>query len=102
MDTKKIYDRNYLIGLEKLTTNSWYTSIIIPIDKIIEPTKKSLFKSLRIIIIIEIFILSNLMTRNEMSSYRLDVIEKMNDKLRMYKHDFNNYLQIVHSLLEMV
>jgi sensor histidine kinase regulating citrate/malate metabolism len=52
-------------------------------------------------VFIEMVILSRLVTEKEMTNYRLLVSEDTLQKLRIYKHDFMNHLQIIHSLIEM-
>lgn len=107
----KIEDEEYFLGIAPLIPKGWYMETIIPskelTDSIKESLKKSLFSImiitfvLSIWIIIEIIIFSKVATENEMAKYRLVLSEKMNEKLRMYKHDMMNHLQIVRGLIEM-
>jgi|GEM_PF-1013826 len=52
-------------------------------------------------IFVEIFIISNIVTQKEVASYRLSLSEELNEKLRMYKHDFSNHLQVIQGLLHL-
>lgn len=107
-----IKNNEYLLGISKLNTvDRWNIVTLELMDKIIGETKKSLLNSFIILaiigviislwIILEILFFSKLITQKEMANYRLEAIENMNNKLRVYKHDFTNHLQIIHSLLEM-
>jgi hypothetical protein len=52
-------------------------------------------------IFIEIIIISNIATEKETAHYRLTLSEDLNEKLRMYKHDFANHLQIIQGLIQL-
>ncbi len=52
-------------------------------------------------IFVEIIILSNIATEKETAHYRLTLSEELNEKLRMYKHDFSNHLQIIQGLIHL-
>lgn len=114
IDTKEIYYNNedFLLSVSKIKTiDGWYLSTIQSLDTVIGETKSSLLSSFLILgvvglvialwIILELLFFSKLITEKEMSSYRLEIMEDMNGKLRMYKHDFFNHLQIIQGLLEM-
>ncbi|NBG88076.1 ATP-binding protein [Isachenkonia alkalipeptolytica] len=52
-------------------------------------------------ILVEIIIISNMATEKEKAHYRLTLSEELNEKLRMYKHDFSNHLQIIQGLIHL-
>lgn len=52
-------------------------------------------------VFVEIIIISNIATQKETASYRLTLSEELNEKLRMYKHDFSNHLQIIQGLIQL-
>ncbi len=52
-------------------------------------------------VFVEIIIISNIATEKETASYRLTLSEELNEKLRMYKHDFSNHLQIIQGLIQL-
>ncbi len=52
-------------------------------------------------VFIEIIIISNIASQKETAHYRLTLSEELNEKLRMYKHDFSNHLQIIQGLLHL-
>ena len=52
-------------------------------------------------VFIEIVIISNIATEKETAHYRLTLSEELNEKLRMYKHDFSNHLQIIQGLIQL-
>lgn len=105
-------DESILLSVSKINSiDGWYLSTIQSMDSIVGKTKDSLVKSFLILgfvgliislwIILELLFFSKLITEKEVSNYRLEVMEDMNSKLRMYKHDFFNQLQIIQGLLEM-
>ncbi|MTI49584.1 Spo0B domain-containing protein [Sporosalibacterium faouarense] len=103
--------KNYVIGLSTISPLNWHITSITPVESLIGAIKNELQSSLgllalisiivSLIIIIEILVLSKIITQKEMVDYRLRVSEDVNEKLRMYKHDFMNHLQIIQALLEM-
>jgi len=52
-------------------------------------------------VFVEIVIISNIATEKETAHYRLTLSEELNEKLRMYKHDFSNHLQIIQGLIQL-
>ena len=52
-------------------------------------------------VFVEIMIISNIATEKETAHYRLTLSEELNEKLRMYKHDFSNHLQIIQGLIHL-
>ncbi|WP_432661828.1 ATP-binding protein [Wukongibacter baidiensis] len=111
MSNTTIADRQYLLGVAPLFPMDWLLVAIVPRDELTKTVKHNLksnftpiiFVSLAtaLIIVIESLILSKVVTEKEMANYRLVLSEKMNEKLRMYKHDFTNHLQIIWGLLEL-
>ncbi|WP_425447650.1 ATP-binding protein [Dethiothermospora halolimnae] len=102
---------DYLLGVSDMKSPEWNIVSLVPIDSLIEPTKEGIKGSFKIvgiisvivaiIITLEVLVLSRLVTEKEMVNYRLNVSENLNQKLRIYKHDFMNHLQIIQALLEM-
>jgi sensor histidine kinase YesM len=84
---------------------------VIPEAKFIESTKKSLYRGswLTVVIsfifylcvIVGIAFIHKLMRDKDMAYYRLTITEELNTKLRLYKHDFANHLQIINGLIEL-
>jgi len=111
MSNTVIADRQYLLGIAPLFPLDWLLVAIVPRDELTKTVKHNLksnftpiiFVSLAtaLIIVIESLILSKVVTEKEMANYRLVLSEKMNEKLRMYKHDFTNHLQIIWGLMEL-
>lgn len=103
-------NRKYVLGVRPLTNPQWYVASMLLVEELIGPTQSALKNSFWLIlfvgvlagiwIIIEILILSKLATEKKMSEYRLYLSEEMNEKLRIYKHDFLNHLQVVQALIE--
>lgn len=52
-------------------------------------------------VFVEIIIISNLASEKETAHNRLTLSEELNEKLRMYKHDFSNHLQIIQGLIQL-
>ncbi len=52
-------------------------------------------------VFIEIIIISNIASEKETAHNRLALSEELNEKLRMYKHDFSNHLQIIQGLIQL-
>jgi len=52
-------------------------------------------------VFLEIVIISNIASERETAHYRLTLSEELNEKLRMYKHDFSNHLQIIQGLIHL-
>ena len=111
MKETSIEDNEFAYGLSVVKPNNWYIASILPIESLMGPTNKAIMDSfwlivfisiiVSIVIIFQILKLSRLITEKEMVDYRLNLSEDVNEKLRMYKHDFMNHLQIIHSLVEM-
>ncbi|WP_432405328.1 ATP-binding protein [Wukongibacter sp. M2B1] len=111
MSNTIIADKQYLLGVAPLFPIDWLLVAVVPRDELTKTVRHNLknnftpiiFVSLAtaLIIIIESLILSKVVTEKEMASYRLVLSEKMNEKLRVYKHDFTNHLQIIWGLMEL-
>ncbi len=111
MERTLIGDKEFYFGIAPLNPKGWYIEGIVPRKELTDSVRNNLRKSLWSIafitiilglwIIIEIIILSRVITEKEMAHYRLVVSEKMNEKLRMYKHDMLNHFQIVRGLIEL-
>jgi len=104
-------NNQFLVGIAPLNTVGWYLKAIVPKKELTETIEINLKKSFWLIafisifltlwIVIEVIILSRVVTEKEMAHYRLVLSEEMNEKLRMYKHDFMNHLQIIRGLIEL-
>ncbi|SKC85465.1 ATP-binding protein [Maledivibacter halophilus] len=111
MNNLDISGKEYYIGVAPLFPIDWFLVATVPreeLTKTVEENLKSNFTpiiyigiSTALIIVIETFILSKVVTEKEMANYRLVLSEKMNEKLRVYKHDFTNHLQIIWGLMEL-
>lgn len=106
-----ISGKEYYIGVAPLFPIDWFLVATVPRSELTKTVKEN-FRSnftpiifiglaTSLVIVIETFILSKVVTEKEMASYRLVLSEKMNEKLRMYKHDFTNHLQIIWGLMEL-
>ncbi|ABR46929.1 signal transduction histidine kinase regulating citrate/malate metabolism [Alkaliphilus metalliredigens QYMF] len=83
----------------------------VPADELIVSTQRGLRSSFRLLafvsllsglwIIMTFIVFSKLASEKEVTHYRLTLTEQMNERLRMYKHDFSNHLQIIQGLLEL-
>ncbi|WIF95767.1 ATP-binding protein [Caminicella sporogenes] len=106
-----IKNKKYFIGTTRINKLNWYLTVVVPKDELTMGIKAHLNKSIGFIvlislllafwIVIEVIVLSKVITEKEMAHYRLVFTEKMNEKLRMYKHDFMNHLQIIRGLIEL-
>ncbi|WP_427339121.1 Spo0B domain-containing protein [Caloranaerobacter sp. DY30410] len=111
MNTIKIKNEDFVISLMPIKAFKGYLVGIVPLEELYYSTKKALKGSniflsvigivLFLWILIVIYIISKLVSEKEMTKYRLYLSEEMNEKLRMYKHDFMNHLQIIQGLLEL-
>ncbi|EOC99478.1 two-component sensor histidine kinase [Caldisalinibacter kiritimatiensis] len=111
MKELELNDIDYLLGVCAIKPLNWYIASAIPIESLMGETERGVKGSLWIIgfisiivsifIIIEILILSRIITDKEMVAYKLNVTQQANEKLRMYKHDFMNHLQIIQGLIQM-
>ena len=54
-----------------------------------------------LIIFLESYLLLKVVTDKQTMNYKLNLTNNMNDKLRMYKHDFMNHLQVISGLIEL-
>ncbi len=103
--------KEYFIGIAPLRPLEWNIKTVVPVEELTASVKKSLKSSFWIIIsisillaiwiIIEVIVLTKVITEREMAHYRLVLSEEMNAKLRVYKHDFMNHLQIIRGLIEL-
>lgn len=101
----------YIVNISTVEDLDWYIASIVPMDSLTKATKEGLKNTLwlfglisiivSILIIISSFVLSKVIAEKEMVDYRLNLSKDVNDKLRTYKHDFMNHLQIIRALLEM-
>lgn len=111
MNTIKIENEDFVVSLMPIKEFKGYLVGIVPLEELYYSTKKALIKNniflsiigvvVAIWILIIIYIVSKLVSEKEMTKYRLYLSEEMNEKLRMYKHDFMNHLQIIQGLLEL-
>ncbi|KGG81482.1 hypothetical protein Y919_00530 [Caloranaerobacter azorensis H53214] len=111
INTINIEDENFVISLMPISEFKGYLIGVVPLEELYCSTKKALKGSniflsvigiiLFLWILIVIYIISKLVSEKEMTKYRLYLSEEMNEKLRMYKHDFMNHLQIIQGLLEL-
>lgn len=111
MHELRILDTTYSVGIMPLKTIDWYVVSIVPIDELVLSTKKALKSSFKplvaisivisILLILEIVVISKLRSEREMANYQLELSEEMNQKLRVYKHDFLNHLQIIQGLIQL-
>lgn len=111
MNDVDIAGERYFLGIARLYPIDWYLVATAPKNELTKTVKKNLnnnftpiiFMGLAtaLVVVIETLILSKVVTEKEMASYRLVLSEKMNEKLRMYKHDFTNHLQIIWGLMEL-
>jgi len=103
--------KEYFIGVSGLIPANWKIYTMVPARELTESVENNLKRSLKIIviigallgiwIIIHLVILTKVITEKEMAHYRLVLSEEMNSKLREYKHDFMNHLQIIRGLIEL-
>lgn len=113
-DFKSLYQVDgdkYLVIIKSISTNGWKV--------LVYANKKHLTANLRsnitghlipmilysllisLIIFLESYMLLKVVTDKQNTDYKLQLTNNMNDKLRMYKHDFMNQLQIVSGLIEL-
>jgi len=111
MNNTIISETPYLLGVVPLFPVDWFLVAIVPRDELTKTVKANLKNNFipmilvglatSLLMIIESLIISKVITEKEMANYRLVISEKMNEKLRMYKHDFTNHLQIIWGLMEL-
>ncbi|MCT4585307.1 MAG: Spo0B domain-containing protein [Peptostreptococcaceae bacterium] len=107
----KIDGKEYAYKIKKLDRLDWNLGSLISMDEINDSIKKKFSALLWSFIFIGMFLyllffvginyISRLITEKEISSYKLKTVEENNEKLRIYRHDFLNHLQIVRGLIEM-
>lgn len=100
-----------VVSIQKIEAMGWYVVNATSVDELIRPVKEALFNSLWLIvlvggiasiwIVIEILVMTQLITDKRMVDYRLIVIEEANQKFRIYRHDFMNHLQVIQGLIQM-
>ncbi|KDR94903.1 Sensor_kinase_SpoOB-type, alpha-helical domain [Peptoclostridium litorale DSM 5388] len=103
--------KEYSIDIVPISDLKWKVVSIIPSEDLVHSERSSLNGSFWLVMVIVVFsgffmlfstaAISNLMTEKEMVNYRLRLTDEMNEKLRIYKHDFMNHLQIVRGLIEL-
>jgi len=114
IETKEFHYDNekLLLGTSKIEgTNELYLSIIQSLDPISKKSRVFLIDNFILLIFVglllalwiisELLFFSKLISDKEITSYKLNIAEDTNTKLRMYKHDFFNQLQIIQGLVEM-
>ncbi|MTI66472.1 MAG: GHKL domain-containing protein [Firmicutes bacterium] len=111
ISTINLNNKEYAMGVSLLPSKNWYLISTTSVDELLISTKDTLrgnlwFMGLISVIvslwlILEVIVLSNVITQKEVANYRLKLSEDMNQRLRLYKHDFNNHLQIIQGLIEM-
>lgn len=104
-------NKDYILTLEKVDSMDALLIGVIPesslTDLIREPLRNNFYFLIIISIIIsiwifvELLILTNLATEKSKAKYKLAFSEELNEKLRIYKHDFSNHLQILKVLIDM-
>ncbi len=102
---------NYSINVQNIPRIDAFIVGVASLEGLSSPVKNSLIGTFWIMFIITVIIsigiitqsvlLSKTMTQKKMGEYRLKLSEDTNQKLRIYKHDFMNHLQIIRSLLDM-
>jgi signal transduction histidine kinase len=103
---------NYYYTLLPLSNLNLGLLYIIPEDNLISSATANILKSsiyyiailsliICLIIIFSILILYKMLLSKETLNYKLLITEELNTKLRLYKHDFANHLQIISGLLEL-
>lgn len=107
----KIDGKEYAYKIKKLDRLDWNLGSLISMDEINDSIKKKFSALLWSFIFIGMFLyllffiginyISRLITEKEISSYKLKTVEENNEKLRIYRHDFLNHLQIIRGLVEM-
>jgi hypothetical protein len=111
---KKIVLNNssYYYTLLPLSHINFSLLYIIPEDNLISSPAVDILKSsmyyilflsllICIILIIVILIFYKLLLNKDKLDYKLLLTEDLNGKLRLYRHDFANHLQIINGLLEL-
>ncbi len=106
-----IDDEQHTLGIAPLSPKGWSLAATVPKYELTRTVKDNLQNNftpiiivsiiMPLLIVIETLVLSRVVTEKEMANYRLVLSEKMNEKLRIYKHDFTNHLQIIWGLLEL-
>lgn len=106
-----ISDEQYFLGVAPLFPKDWFLVAIVPKNELTKTVKDNLKNNFTpiiimsiitaLLIVIETLVVSKVVTEKEMANYRLVLSQKMNEKLRIYKHDFTNHLQIIWGLLEL-
>ena len=108
---KKTKDKEILMQLSTLESTDWYVLNTLPVSQMTKSVKNSLNTNIGVLIFISVLIavwilvdiqvLANIKSEKDIMEYKLISAEQMNEKLRIYKHDFLNHLQIIWGLLIM-
>lgn len=90
---------------------NWKMVGVIEIDLLAKDISKNVKKLMYIIAFIGIvsavfiagtvIVVSLLITDKEIANHKLELTQEMNEKFRIYRHDFMNHLQIIKGLLEL-
>lgn len=106
----KINNKAIVITAQKVEVVGWHFVTMTSAGELARPIKDALRNSFWLIglvgiiasiwIVIEILIMTRLITDKEMSEYRLVISEEVNQKFRIYKHDWMNHLQIIQGLIQ--
>lgn len=111
MKEQVINNEKMVLGISLVESAQWHIVSLVPVDSLIESTQAGLKETLLILGLIGIIValiiflqtleFSDTIIQKEIVDYRLTVSEEVNEKLRLYKHDFMNHLQIIQGLLQM-
>lgn len=106
----KVSNKAIVITAQKIEVVGWHLVTMTSVGELARPIKDALKNSFWLIglvgiiasiwIVIEILIMTRLITDKEMTDYRLVISEEVNQKFRIYKHDWMNHLQIIQGLIQ--
>lgn len=121
LESERVYLRNneiidfekkvYLIQSRPVSIHEGYLVNLTAAEDLTRSIQKTLRRNLWVIglsgifmiilLFIAVYLLTRLNTKNEMVYYRLKMTEEMNEKLRVYKHDFMNHIQVILGLIQL-
>lgn len=100
-----------ILELVRIPSLDWYMAILIPVEGLVGSVKASLLNNMWILVFvgliiaawlaIETIFVSKLLTEKEINNYRMILTQETNQKLRLYKHDFSNHMQVIQGLLQL-
>lgn len=101
----------YIVNIKAIDSNGWKVLVYANKDLLTASLRSSITSHLlsiilyslliSLVIFLESYILMKVVTDKQIVNYKLQLTDNMNDKLRMYKHDFMNHLQIINGLIEL-